>query len=117
MKKKWILEIQKWILMVESNLQRSIILPSEKAFSYKMRLEAMKRQGQRTDLTSTPVVSKSRTLSAEKPDFVQVSETAATGHCLRLRHFLFPTPPNSLSIIYIFCPVLWYDNSKGRCWL
>ena len=46
--------------MVESNLQRSIILPSEKAFSYKMRLEAMKRQGQRTDLTSTPVVSKSR---------------------------------------------------------
>ena len=48
------------ILMVESNLQRTTILPSEKAFSYKMRLDAMKRQGQRTDLTSTPVVSKSR---------------------------------------------------------
>ena len=48
------------ILMVESNLQRSVILPSEKAFSYKMRLEAMKRQGQRTDLTSTPVESKLR---------------------------------------------------------
>ena len=48
------------ILMVESNLQRSAILPSEKAFSYKMRLEAMNRQGQRSDLTSTPVVSKSR---------------------------------------------------------
>ena len=46
------------ILMVESNLQRSVILPSEKAFSYKMRLEAMSRQGQRTDLTSTPVVEK-----------------------------------------------------------
>lgn len=46
------------ILMVESNLQRSIILPSEKAFSNKMRLEAMKRQGQRTDLTSGPVVQK-----------------------------------------------------------
>ena len=44
------------ILMVESNLQRSTILPSEKAFSYKMRLEAMKRQqGERTDLTSVPV--------------------------------------------------------------
>lgn len=43
------------ILMVESNLQRSVILPSEKAFAYKMRLEAMKRQGQRTDLTSGPV--------------------------------------------------------------
>jgi len=48
------------IIMVESNLQRSTILPSEKAFAYKMRLEAMNRQGQRSDLTSTPVVSKSR---------------------------------------------------------
>lgn len=47
------------ILMVESNLQRSVILPSEKAFSYKMRLEAMKRQGQRTDLTSDPLGPKS----------------------------------------------------------
>lgn len=48
------------IVMVESNLQRSTILPSEKAFAYKMRLEAMDRQGQRVDLTSTPLVSKSR---------------------------------------------------------
>ncbi len=47
------------ILMVESNLQRSTILPSEKAAAYKMRLEAMKRQGQRTDLTSGPVGQKS----------------------------------------------------------
>ena len=46
------------ILMVESNLQRSTILPSEKAFSYKMRLDAMNRQGQRTDLTSGPVGQK-----------------------------------------------------------
>lgn len=46
------------ILMVESNLQRSTILPGEKAFSYKMRLEAMKRQGQRTDLTSGPAGQK-----------------------------------------------------------
>ena len=46
------------ILMVESNLQRSTILPSEKVFSYKMRLEAMNRQGQRNDLTSRPVVPK-----------------------------------------------------------
>lgn len=43
------------IIMVDSNLQREKILPSEKAFAYKMKLEAMKRQGQRTDLTSTPV--------------------------------------------------------------
>ncbi len=46
------------ILMVESNFQRSQILPSEKAFAYKMRLEAMKRRGQRTDLTSSPVATK-----------------------------------------------------------
>ena len=44
------------ILMVESNLQRSVILPSEKAFSYKMRLEALRRRsGERTDLTSVPL--------------------------------------------------------------
>ena len=48
------------ILMVESNFQRSQILPSEKAFAYKMRLDAMNRQGKRTDLTSTPVESKFR---------------------------------------------------------
>ena len=43
------------VLMVESNYQRSQILPSEKAFAYKMRLEAMNRQGQRSDLTCAPV--------------------------------------------------------------
>lgn len=43
------------IIMVDSNLQRETILPSEKAFAYKMKLEAMKRQGQRTDLTSSPL--------------------------------------------------------------
>ena len=43
------------ILMVESNFQRSQILPSEKAFAYKMRNEAIKRQGERTDLTSSPL--------------------------------------------------------------
>ena len=47
------------ILMVESNFQRSEILPSEKAFAYKMRLEALNRQGKRTDLTSNPLGRKS----------------------------------------------------------
>lgn len=46
------------IFMVDSNLQRTTILPSEKAFSYKMRLEAMKRQGKRTDLTCAPLAHK-----------------------------------------------------------
>ena len=46
------------IIMVESNLRRSVILPSEKAFAYKMRLDAMNRQGQRNDLTCSPLGNK-----------------------------------------------------------
>lgn len=48
------------ILMVDSNIQRENLLPSEKAFAYKMKLEAISHQGKRTDLTSTTVVSKLR---------------------------------------------------------
>lgn len=48
------------IVMVDSNLQREKILPSEKAFAYKMKLDAMKRQGERTDLTSDPLGPKLR---------------------------------------------------------
>lgn len=48
------------IIMVDSNLQRETILPSEKAFAYKMKLDAMNSQGKRTDLTSAPLVSKLR---------------------------------------------------------
>ena len=54
------------IVMVESNLQRTTILPSEKAFAYKMRLEAMKRQGQRSDLTSSPVATKLQSGRSDK---------------------------------------------------
>lgn len=59
------------IFMVDSNSQREQLLPSEKAFAYKMKLEAMKRQGQRTDLTSRPVGEKLYSvdvLSNEAPD-------------------------------------------------
>ena len=49
------------ITMVDSNLQREHILPSEKAFAYKMKMEAMRRQGERSDLTSSPVGTKLRT--------------------------------------------------------
>ena len=52
------------IIMVDSNIQRESLLPSERAFAYKMKLEAIKRQGARTDLTSGQVVQKSR-LSVE----------------------------------------------------
>lgn len=48
------------LIMVDSNLQREKILPSEKAFAYKMKLDAMKRQGKRSDLTSVPVGPKLR---------------------------------------------------------
>lgn len=59
------------IVMVDSNLQREQILPSEKAFAYKMELDAMKRQGQRTDLTCEPLAhklsgKKSRDILAEQ---------------------------------------------------
>lgn len=53
------------IIMVDSNLQRETILPSEKAFAYQMKLDAMKRQGTRTDLTSTPVGQKLGKYSVE----------------------------------------------------
>lgn len=62
------------IVMVDSNLQREKILPSEKAFAYKMKLEAIKRQGRRTDLTSTPLEPKlkgsrsNEELAANSPD-------------------------------------------------
>lgn len=49
------------IIMVDSNLQRERVLPSEKAFAYRMKLEAMRRQGKRTDLTSSPMETKLRT--------------------------------------------------------
>jgi len=53
------------IIMVDSNLQRETILPSEKAFAYKMKLDAMRRQGSRTDLTSVPVGQKLGSTSRE----------------------------------------------------
>ena len=62
------------IVMVDSNLQREKILPSEKAFAYKMKLDAMKRQGQRLDLTSAPLEPKlkgsrsNEELAANSPD-------------------------------------------------
>ena len=61
------------IVMVDSNLQREQILPSEKAFAYKMKLEAMKRQGQRRDLTSSPLGTKlgmrsNQELAEQSPD-------------------------------------------------
>jgi len=76
------------ILMVESNLQRTTILPSEKAYSYKMRLEAMKRQGERTDLTSTPVVSKSR--SNEMLGEVGGESREQVRRYIRLTHLIPP---------------------------
>ena len=66
------------ILMVESNLQRSTILPSEKAFSYKMRLEAMNRQGQRTDLTYSPLGNKLQGVKSSDVMAEEVGESKNT---------------------------------------
>ena len=62
------------LLMVDSNLQRENILPSERAFAYKMKLEAIKKQGARSDLTSGQIVQKSK-LSIER-----VAEDAGEGY-------------------------------------
>lgn len=64
------------IVMVDSNLQREKILPSEKAFAYKMKLEAMKRQGQRSDLTSATLLQK----SAGKTSREILAEQAGESH-------------------------------------
>jgi len=63
------------IIMVDSNLQRERVLPSEKAFAYKMKLDAMKRQGQRTDLTSVPVAQKSGSKTSRQLLGEQVGES------------------------------------------
>jgi ParB family chromosome partitioning protein len=74
--------------MVDSNLQRDEILPSEKAKAYKMRLEAMKRQGQRTDLTSDPSGQKLRS-NAELASQVNESETQIKRY-IRLNELIEP---------------------------
>ena len=63
------------IIMVDSNLQRERVLPSEKAFAYKMKLDAMKRQGQRTDLTSVPLAQKSGSKTTRQLLGEQVGES------------------------------------------
>ena len=78
------------ILMVESNLQRSVILPSEKAFSYKMRLDAMNRQGERTDLTSDPLGPKSGDRSNQMLSDVVGDSTTQIKRYIRLTE-LIPT--------------------------
>lgn len=77
------------IVMVESNLQRTEILPSEKAFAYKMRLEAMNRQGQRRDLTSDPVGPKLTGLRSNSELSEQVSDsTTQIKRYIRLTHLV-----------------------------
>ena len=74
--------------MVDSNLQRSTILPSEKAFAYKMKLDAMKRQGQRVDLTSDPVGPKLGTRSNKELASVSPDGTTQIRRYIRLTHLV-----------------------------
>lgn len=79
------------ILMVESNLQRTTILPSEKAFSYKMRLEAMKhQQGERTDLTSVPVGQRFGKTSREVLADSSTDSNTQIQRYIRLTHLIPP---------------------------
>ena len=88
------------VLMVESNYQRSQIHPSEKAFAYKMKLEAIKRQGERTDLTSSPLDKKLKGLTSAQ----QVSQKSGDSQPQIYRYIrlteLIP-PMLDLSLIHI----------------
>ena len=76
------------LIMVDSNLQREQILPSEKAFAYKMKLEAMKRQGRRTDLTSSQIGTRLRS------DEIIAAQTGDSrnqiARFIRLTHLISP---------------------------
>ena len=78
------------IIMVDSNLQREILLPSEKAFAYRMKLEAMKRQGQRTDLTSAPLEPKLFARSNEELASQSPDSRAQIQRYIRLTHLIPP---------------------------
>ena len=79
------------IIMVDSNLQREQILPSEKAFAYKMKLDAMKRQGKRTDLTSEPVAWKLKGKESAEILGQQVGESKDTvRRYIRLTELITP---------------------------
>lgn len=77
------------IVMVDSNLQREQILPSEKAFAYKMKLDAMKRQGHRTDLTSDPLGQKLKGLYSVEALAQEASESKTqVQRYIRLTHLI-----------------------------
>lgn len=76
------------IVMVDSNLQREKLLPSEKAFAYKMKLDAMRRQGLRTDLTSAPLEPKSHSRSNEELAAQSPDSRAQIQRYIRLTHLI-----------------------------
>lgn len=79
------------IIMVDSNLQRETILPSEKAFAYKMKLEAIKRQGERTDLTSSPLDKKLKGLTSAQQVSQKSGDSQPQIYCyIRLTELIPP---------------------------
>lgn len=84
------------IAMVDSNLQRETILPSERAYAYAMRLEAMKRQGQRTDLTCAPVGHK---LAGRRSRDILAEETGQSKEQIRRYIRLTFLVPELLSLV------------------
>ena len=107
--------------MVESNLQRSTILPSEKAFSYKMRLEAMNRQGQRSDLTSGPVVPKfSRDQLGDRTEesgrqvsrYIRLTELKGRRSLITRKSSVTPAVMEAFDHVYVTKDIL-SDNEYG----
>lgn len=82
------------IIMVDSNLQREKVLPSEKAFAYKMKLDAMKRQGKRSDLTSVPLAQKLQGKTSRQLLGEQVGESQD-----QIRRYIRLMPLDDVAII------------------
>nr|WP_275982089.1 MULTISPECIES: ParB/RepB/Spo0J family partition protein [Lachnospiraceae] len=78
--KKSLTDDEAIIIMVDANIQRENILPSEKAFAFKLKLEAMKRQGKRTDLTSSPLETKLKSSRSDVELGRQVGESKEQIH-------------------------------------
>ena len=98
------------IIMVDSNLQREKVLPSEKAFAYKMKLDAMKRQGKRSDLTSVPLAQKLQGKTSRQLLGEQV------GECARQLLFQFRTASQHAFLcngVGIKLCTLWHSIGQG----
>ena len=103
------------ILMVDSNLQREHILPSERAFAYKMKLDAIKNQGARSDLTSRQVVGSWKPLMKSEKPLMKAADKSSVSFgspILSLNYWTWWTKRKSLLTLRSNCLILMQNSSK-----